>query len=139
MVNIADVKILTMKKAMIWTSMMLILSGCHMADGFQDEQEVSENVYKAVMEGFTPDTKTGLDANKILWSSGDRITVFDGNDTGKPYLLDPAYAGSPSGEFSVTSGVSADGSGDDIDAVVAVYHHSSDLNLSKGHDGTLIL
>ena len=76
MVNIADVKILTMKKAMIWTSMLLILSGCHMADGFQDEQEVSENVYKAVMEGFSPDTKTELDANKILWSSGDRITVL---------------------------------------------------------------
>lgn len=139
MVNIADVKILTMKKTMIWTSMLLILSGCHMADGFQDEQEVSENVYKAVMEGFSPDTKTELDANKILWSSGDRITVFDGNDTGKPYLLDPASAGSPSGEFTVTSGVSADGSGDDIDAVVAVYPHSSDLNLSKGQDGTLIL
>lgn len=128
-----------MKKAMIWTSMLLILSGCHMADGFQDEQEVSENVYKAVMEGFSPDTKTELDANKILWSSGDRITVFDGNDTGKPYLLDPASAGSPSGEFTVTSGVSADGSGDDIDAVVAVYPHGSDLNLSKGQDGTLIL
>lgn len=127
-----------MKKTMMWASILMLFSGCQMADSLKEEQE-NRPVYMAVMEDFSAETKTVLDGRDVLWSSGDRITVFDGNDMGKPYLLDPASVGSPSGEFTETSGLSADGSGDQIDAVVAVYPHSSSLALSKSQDGILTL
>ena len=139
MVNIADVNMFTMKKTILWASLLMLISGCQMMDCVPEEQEISENgpVYVAVMEDFSPETKTELDGRRVLWSSGDRITVFDGDDTGKPYLLNSASAGSSSGKFSADNGSAVDGSGDVIDAVVAVYPHSSDLDLSKDQDGII--
>lgn len=127
-----------MRRTMIWASILMLFSGCQMMDGVQEEQEIGPE-YIAVMEYFSPETKTVLDGRRVLWSSGDRITVFDGNDTGMPYLLNSASAGSSSGKFSADTGSPVDGSGDDIDAVVAVYPHSSDLTISKSQDGTFVL
>lgn len=134
MVNIADVKCFLMKRTMMWASALILFSGCQMMDCVQEEPE-----YIAVMEAFCPETKTELDGKNVLWSYGDRITVFDGNDTGMSYLLDPTSAGFSSGRFTADNGSSADGSGDDIDALVAVYPHSADLTLSKSPDGTVTL
>ena len=128
-----------MKKLIAYFSVLVMLSGCSVTEDIPEGSHSDEIRYKAVMEGFCPETRTELDGNRILWSSEDMITVFDGSDTGKPYVLDPSCSGSSEGDFSAAPGSPADGSGDEVSAIIACYPHSTSLTLSGNPDGTLTL
>lgn len=128
-----------MKKITAYALLLMSFCGCQMMDEVQSEILEFDHKYTAVMEGFSPQTRTELDANRILWSEGDQITVFDGIDTGMPYLLDAESAGSFSGQFAAAEGAEVDGSGDAVDAVLAYYPHNSSLDLSRNSDHALIL
>lgn len=115
----------------------VLLSGCQMRE---ESVEFSEEVvYSAVMEDFGIGTKTTLNDRRILWSSGDRIIVFEGSDSGKAFELDEAFAGLSCGEFIPGEGSGISGSGEELGATVALYPYSEDLSVSAGEDGTLIV
>ena len=118
---------------------MLMLSGCKPSEDIQETGSIPEHRYVAAMEGFVPDTRTELVGNQVLWSSGDMIMVFDGNDAGKSYVLDQASSGRASGEFIPSGDFVTEASGKETGAVVAFYPCSSDLILSCAQDGTLTL
>lgn len=140
MANIADVKNMSMKNVQILAaSLILMLTGCQMTDSIQEAGMPQGRRYVAAMEGFGSETRTELDGNQVLWSSGDMIMIFDGNDTGSSYVLDQAYSGRSYGEFVPAGDSVTEGSGEETGAVVAFYPYSQDLTLSCAPDGTLTL
>ena len=140
MANIADVKNMSMKNVQILAaSLILMLTGCQMTDSIQEAGMPQGRRYVAAMEGFGTETRTELDGNQVLWSSGDMIMIFDGNDTGSSYVLDQAYSGRSYGEFVPAGDSVTEGSGEETGAVVAFYPYSQDLTLSCAPDGTLTL
>lgn len=118
---------------------MLMLAGCQVANDVQESGPKDGQRYAAAMESFGTETRTELEGNQVLWSSGDMIMVFEGNDTGKSYVLDQSYSGRAYGEFVASEDLVAEGSGEETGALVAFYPCSSDLALSCDADGVLTL
>lgn len=136
MVNIANVNEMTMKAMRkLISAVMLFLTGCQLTDQITDTSNGQS--YMAVMENVGEETRTMMDENRILWSSGDRIIVFEGKDSGRAFVLDAAYSGRSSGEF-IAEG-SSDAAGEDIGALVALYPYSDDVTISRKEDGSIVL
>ena len=133
MVIIAVINEMTMKDAKILLlALLLIIVGCQGADPVTDKAE--EPRFIAAMEDIGAGTRTVLDGNKVLWSSGDRIIVFDGDDSGETFVLNAAYSGLSYGEFIAVNGSGTAGTGEKTDAVVALYPYACDIALSKEGD-----
>lgn len=100
--------------------------------GCQEEQSdnhiVTEN-YHATIETFNTDTKTNIgEGNKVIWSEGDEIAIFEGNDKGNAYHILDSYVGKSSGEFSPTEGLTTKGgTGEQFSNTIAVYPFNPDL------------
>lgn len=91
---------------------------------------VSEKAaYTASMEGLSSgDTKTALaDESDVVWSENDRIMIFEGDDSGKAFVITDESVGLAVGDFVRVDGEGTEGSGSDIDAKVAVYPYDEDV------------
>ena len=97
--------------------------------------EIVQKVYKASMEEMaSDDTRTLLkDEADVVWSKGDRIMIFDGNDSGKAFEIIDEFAGMSSGDFAVVEGMSTEGSGAEFDATLAYYPYDEDVEIE--YDG----
>lgn len=103
------------------------------------EQRNDENYYASV-ETFGTGTRTTLGEDRsVVWSSGDRIAIFEGSDKGNAYQVLDASVGSSSGEFSPVGNLSTDGSGAAIEGTVAVYPFSEDLSIEPDGDKGFII
>ena len=121
----------------LFSSMMLVLlAGCQMHEEILDNR-ADESVYSAVIEDFGAGTRTALEGNRVLWSAGDRIIVFEGTDTGVAFELDEDCAGSSAGDFLPGAGDGVSGTGKDIGAVVALYPYDEDVRVSAAQTGTI--
>ena len=114
----------------------LLLSGCV-------QEEISEN--KAYPDGrqFTAsfeedeETRTYVEDGVLLrWTSGDDISLFDGNTLNRQYRFD-GETGDNSGTFSIVS--APYGSGNDLNANYAVYPYSSDVKITESGIVTVTL
>lgn len=100
------------------------------------EVETVPKVYQASVESFDYRTRTQLGTdNSVVWSSDDCILVYEGSDTGMPYILQSSYAGSSVGKFALmdSDGV-VNGGGESFNGTLAVYPYGENLSLDV-HDG----
>lgn len=97
------------------------------------------DVFNAMPEAFVDSsTKTSLASdNVVVWSGGDRISIFEGSDARKVYEIDSMYVGSASGRFVRVDGMEANEETMLFDRTLAAYPYSEDLSVGITQDGTL--
>lgn len=104
-------------------------------DGLRDQ-----NNFYASVETFGSDTRTALgEGRSVVWSSEDRIAIFERNGAGQAYQVLNAYVGKSSGEFAQVEGLVAEGTGATIEGTVAVYPFNEDLSVTSGANGDYII
>ena len=95
----------------------------------------SEGTFTATVENFDTSTKTTLATNNhILWSSGDRLAIFQGSSLADEYVLSENSAGKMNGIFNLAEDNSeVNGSfsaGAELPCNVALYPYADDLSLT---------
>ena len=124
----------TLKKLWVAASVAAItMTGCQ-EESF-DERSGSDNYYASV-ETFGTGTKTALgEGRSVIWSSEDRIAIFEGNGAGQAYQVLDSYVGKSSGEFAEIDGLIAEGTGSVIEGTIAVYPFNESLTVTSAQDG----
>ena len=111
--------------------------------GCQEEQfegRPDPDNYYASVETFGTDTRTALgEGRSVVWSSEDRIAIFEGNGAGQAYQVLNAYVGKSSGEFAEVEGLVAEGTGASLEGTIAVYPFNEDLSVTSGDNGDYII
>ena len=114
-----------------------VLASCQ-EESFEG-RDGSDNYYASV-ETFGTGTKTALgEGRSIVWSSEDRIAVFEGNGAGQGYQVLDSYVGKSSGEFAEVEGLMTEGTGAGIGGTIAVYPFNEDLTVTSGDDETYVI
>ena len=111
---------------------ILLLAAVMMIAGCQREEMQQARSYSAVTEGFEQ-SRTSLDEdNRVLWSAGDEIAIFENNDKPSKYQITSSSAGKASAEFSLVTPAQK---GSAIGADVAVYPYDESLAVSRMSTG----
>ena len=127
----------TMKKLCVAAVAAITMTSCN-EEQFESRTD-SENYYASV-ETFGTGTKTALgEGRTAVWSSEDRIAVFEGNGAGQAYQVLDSYVGKSSGEFALVEGLATDGSGSAFEGTVAVYPFNESLAVTAGDDGGYVI
>ena len=106
---------------------ILLLAAVMMIAGCQREEMQQARSYSAVTEGFEQ-SRTSLDEdNRVLWSAGDEIAIFENKDVPSRYQVAESSAGQSSAEFFLIEEAQ---SGTAAGADVAVYPYAESLTLS---------
>ena len=106
------------------SALMAVLSGCQ-TDTVQETMTGNDphKIFAVIEEDAA--TKTSLNKNnKILWSEGDQIVVFQNSRSGSIYQVDPESVGSSSATFFCVENKSK---GVTIGADIAFYPHGSGM------------
>ncbi|MBQ6880030.1 MAG: hypothetical protein IJN52_07485 [Bacteroidales bacterium] len=99
----------------------------------------SDNYYASV-ETFATGTKTVLEENRsVVWSSEDRIAIFEGKDVGQAYQVLDSYVGKSSGEFAEVEGLVTEGTDAAIEGSIAVYPFNEALTVTSGDNGDYVI
>ena len=115
-----------MKNKMLFLLAIMLVAAC------QREEMQQARSYSAVTEGFEQ-SRTSLDEdNRVLWSAGDEIAIFENNDKPSKYQITSSSAGQASAEFSVVTPAQK---GTSIGADVAVYPYDESLAVSRMSTG----
>lgn len=112
---------------------MLLLASCQ-SDLIKNESSLAEAEFIAVTEGFEAETKTTLSSDgRVLWKSGDQLSIFTGFTLNKQYQVNDASDGKTTAGFSSVNSGSSDEfyAGSDIPANVAYYPYSSETEIRK--------
>ncbi len=123
-----------MKKIVITmaTAAMTLFAGCQKPE--VDAPVESDDVFTASVEEFDAQTKTAMNENRrIVWSTGDRLSIFQGSTIADEYVLADGSAGLSSGSFkwvSKDNEVNGDfGAGFELPCNVAFYPYAEGLLL----------
>lgn len=127
-----------MKKLWMAASVAAIsMTGCQEE---QFEGSPDPDNYYASVETFGTNTRTALgEGHSVVWSSEDRIAIFEGNGAGQAYQVLDAYVGKSSGEFAEVEGLVAEGTGASLEGTIAVYPFNKDLSVTSGNNGNYII
>ncbi len=127
-----------MKKLWMAASVAAIsMTGCQ-EEQFEGSPD-PDNFYASV-ETFGTNTRTALgEGHSVVWSSEDRIAIFEGNGAGQAYQVLDAYVGKSSGEFAEVEGLVAEGTGASLEGTIAVYPFNEDLSVTSGANGDYII
>ena len=99
------------------------------------EGRLDSGNYYASVETFGTDTRTALgERRSVVWSSEDRIAIFEGNGTGQAYKILDSYVGKSSGEFAEVEGLMTEGTDDVIEGTIAVYPFNEELTIGLDWD-----
>ena len=122
--------------AAAWTA-AIVLASCQ-EESFEGRPD-PDNYYASV-ETFGTDTRTALgEGRSVVWSSEDRIAIFEGNGAGQAYQVLNASVGKSSGEFAEVEGLVAEGIGASLEGTIAVYPFNKDLSVTSGNNGNYII
>lgn len=95
------------------------------------------SVYRATVEPFGVHTRTYLkDRYSVVWAEGDRILIFEGNDTGKVFVADAVGSGNT--DFNLVENEQIDGSGFVFDEIVAYYPFDAGVTVKQGDEGVIL-
>lgn len=126
-----------MNKLFVATVIATSLTACQQ-ESFEVRTD-SDNYYASV-EAFATGTKTVLGENRsVVWSSEDRIAIFEGKDVGQAYQVLDSYVGKSSGEFAEVEGLVTDGTDAAIEGSIAVYPFNEDLTVTSGDNGDYVI
>lgn len=96
------------------------------------------SAYHASIECWNEDIRTSItDNNRIVWTAGDKITIFEGNDVGKAFQVDPSLVGKSYADFLPVDESDTDQSVTSFEGVLAMYPYSSAISLSLLKTGGL--
>lgn len=91
-----------MKRLYILLCIIALLSSCIKEEPYHDNVNLHKTI-TAVIEEFGNETKTALtEDNRLTWSEGDEIKIYDGCDSWETYRLKDSDAGSSTGTFEKT-------------------------------------
>ena len=124
-----------MKKICIALAMAALFAGCQKPE-FEISVE-SKDVFSASVEEFDAQTKTSMNENRrVVWSTGDRLSIFQGSTIADEYVLADGSAGLSSGSFKWAgrdNEVNSDfGAGFELPCNVAFYPYAEGLLLDGG-------
>lgn len=121
-----------MRRFMFCATLVVLLVGC--TNGFEDSRYSPDQVttlpdLTAEFADAKDDTRTYIDGdNHLHWHKADLITAFFGNTLNQAYRFN-GETGDNSGTFSlVPSGML--GTGNDLEAIYAVYPHNKAVKIS---------
>ena len=125
-------------KNSLWISFLLALlvSGCSQEDVLRNQPSIFEGrVFTTSFE--QNESRTYVEEGTLLrWTSGDQISLFDGNTLNRQYQFD-GKTGDNSGTFSIFS--KPYGTGNDLTKNYAVYPYDKDVRITEGGIITTIL
>lgn len=84
-----------------------VFAGCQKPELEVAPVEV-KNPFSASVENFGAETKTAMDGNHVVWSSGDQLAIFQGAGVADLYELADGYEGLASGTFTLKAGMGDD-------------------------------
>ena len=90
------------------------------------EDPVTFSTKIEVIDGPTKTTMT--EDRHVVWSVGDQIAIFHGNNVADTYQVADDCANSQNGEFTK---IQDNGSGERLDATVALYPYTNNLSIEK--------
>ena len=97
-----------MKKVfMSLAAVAAVFAGCQKPELEVAPVEV-KNPFSASVENFGAETKTAMDGNHVVWSSGDQLAIFQGAGVADLYELADGYEGLASGTFTLKAGMGDD-------------------------------
>ena len=109
----------------------------------QEEQfadYINDENFHATVETFGTGTRTAIgESLSVVWTSEDRIAIFEGSDKGYAYQVMKTSVGSSFGEFSPVGNLSTEGSGAAIEGTVAVYPFSEELSVTPDGNGGFVI
>ena len=117
--------------------MALLFSACQQAElpKAPETTDPTDIVY-ATIEDAT-DTRTSLDGEKVVWSSGDEIVVFKGNTLRSKYVVDENTVGTTEGVFNKDASYESQGASSNISSNVAFYPFAEITCKAEGQTYTL--
>jgi uncharacterized protein (TIGR02145 family) len=121
----------------ILPSMALLFSACQQTElpKAPETMDLTDIVYATIDDAT--DTRTSLDGEKVLWSSGDEIVVFKGNTLRSKYVVDENTVGTTEGVFNKDASYESLGASSNISSNVAFYPFAEITCKAKGQTYTL--
>lgn len=109
--------------------------GCNKSENSLDEKTVFEN-FPEFKASTGMDTKTSLSGLDVIWSTDDRVAIFNGTTEMKEYKVKAGYDGKTTTTLTpVNKDFTAGTEGTDMDANVAFYPSSVISSCAKSEAG----
>ena len=117
-----------MRKLFYSTLMIIGFGGCQAI--IDEKLPLEEPVtFSTKIETIDGPTKTSMTEDRhVVWSVGDQIAIFHGNNVADTYQVADDCANSQNGEFTK---IQDNGSGERLDATVALYPYTDNLSVEK--------
>ena len=101
-------------------------------------QTITGSTYTAVVEAFgaerdaeqsgeSPQTKTALQGNSVIWNTGDQIAIFQGVSAADKYQIKEDSVGSSYGTFEIIA-KGDETTASELQTNIAIYPYKSDLS-----------
>jgi uncharacterized protein (TIGR02145 family) len=112
----------------------ILFSACQQAEIPNEPETMDQTdiVYATIED--PADTRTSLDGEKVLWSSGDQIVVFKGETLRRKYVVSSETAGTNEGSFVRDNGYEHIGASEAISHNVAFYPFAEITCKAEGHN-----
>ena len=117
-------------KSLILALSAVLMTGCH---SLETSNQITDEVpFTASSESFQPQTRTSMNPEKqVVWSSDDRLAIFQGSTLANEYRVSESSAGKTNGTFTRVIGSGDDFyAGTELPCNVALYPYVADLILS---------
>ena len=124
-----------MKKISLLLSLSLALAACQQEELVNLEENLSSADFTAAVEDFSTETKTSLnEANNVVWSENDRISIFNGNTANNCYQIKPQGVGTSSGVFSLAGEKVENDLAEQLVGNLAVYPYQENTKAYQIYD-----
>ena len=112
----------------------ILFSACQQAElpKAPETTDSTDIVYATI--GDPDDTRTSLDGEKVLWSSGDQIVAFKGETLRRKYVVSSETVGTNEGSFVRDNGYEHIGASEAISHNVAFYPFAEITCKAEGHN-----
>ena len=124
-----------MRKLFIHIAALALIASCNKVESPVPSTDPSDIVYATIE--YAADTKTSLDGEKIVWSSGDEIVVFKGKTLPLKYIVSASSVGTTEGYFKKDADYELLGPSSEISHNVAFYPFAELSCKAEGQNYTL--
>ena len=124
-----------MRKLFIHIAALALIASCNKVESPVPSTDPSDIVYATIE--YAADTKTSLDGERVVWSSGDEIVVFKGKTLPLKYIVSASSVGTTEGYFKKDADYELLGPSSEISHNVAFYPFAELSCKAEGQNYTL--